>query len=99
MKSKLIWMMLFSLPTLAGGYMTWSMWRIHDDGLWLFLVFTAFFLALMLVPCLPKSRKQKEGEQVPSTRFAGAWVLPFYLLLFGAMLVIGLLGYFFAPGK
>ena len=93
MKAKRIWFMaLFMTPALAAGYMAWLMWRANDDGKWLFIVFASFFLALGISPFLPKSRRQKEEEKVPTTRFAGAWVLPFWLMILVGALVLAVLG-------
>jgi Na+/proline symporter len=75
------------------------MWRTNDDGRWLFTVFAMFFLVLGAAPFLPKDRMQKDEENTPTTRFAAAWVLPFYLLLFfGSLAVAVLVRVFYTTG-
>ena len=79
---------LFTLPTIGAGYMAWLLWRANEDGRWLFMVFTAFFLILSASPFVPMSWRQTKEKEVVNTRFAGAWVLPFYLLVFGGLLIL-----------
>lgn len=82
---------LFALPTIAAGYMTWLLWRANDEGRWLFMVLAAFFLVLSATPFLPSRSLQKKNEEAAATRFVPSWVLPFYLLLFGGLLILSIL--------
>lgn len=75
---------------MVAGYMVWLLWRANDDGRWIFAVFTAFLLILSTSPFLPARWRQAKGKEVAGTRFAGAWVLPFYLLLFGGLLILAI---------
>lgn len=85
---------------MAAGYMTGLLWRANADGRWVFAVFTVFFLVLSFAPFLPKGWWQKKDKEIAATRFAGAWVLPFYLLLFGGLLILAaLVGFFHTHGK
>ena len=91
---------LFAVPALVAGYMVWLLWRANDDGRWFFAVFAVFFLVLSASPFLPARWRLKKEKEVADTRFAGAWVLPFYLLLFGGLLILAILvGLFHHHGK
>lgn len=74
---------VFLLPAIAGGYMTWLMWRAGDDGKWMFGVFTVFFLLLTVAPLVPEFRKKPPPEPSPNTRFVPHW---FMLLAFLAVI-------------
>jgi hypothetical protein len=91
---------LFALPSIAAGYMAWLLWRANDEGRWMFMVFAAFFLVLSASPFLPSGTRQKKNEGAAATRFAPAWVLPFYLLLFGGLLILAtVIGLFHHRGR
>lgn len=78
---------VFLLPAIASGYLTWQLWRDGDSGKWLFLVFTLFFLLLAATPILPKL-KQKPPPETTSTRFVPHW---FMLLAILAMIATAVL--------
>jgi hypothetical protein len=87
MKAKWGVAILLAIPAVVAGYLAWLLWRAKEDGRWLFAVFAAFFLVASVAPFFPASRRQ-ETKEVAGTRLAGAWVLPFYLLLFGGLLIL-----------
>jgi uncharacterized membrane protein YfcA len=100
MKSRWFVAALFGLPMIAAGTMAWLLWRVRDDGRWLFTVFTVFFLAIAFAPFLSARRRQTNEKHGANTRFASAWVLPLYLTVAGGLLVVAaLVGYFHCHGR
>ncbi len=83
---------VFLLLAIAGGYMTWLMWRAGDDGKWMFGVFTVFFLLLTGAPLVPefKRKPQPAPEPSPNTRFIPHWfmLLAMLVVLIGIILAI-----------
>ncbi len=84
----------------GAGYLSWLLGQAGDDGRWLFLVFAAFFLILSIASLRPVGRRPAGPNRPASIRFVASWVLPFYLLLFGGLLILSILvGIFHTHGR
>ena len=92
MKGRRILAAVFLLPAIAGGYMTWLLWRAGDDGKWLFGVFSLFFLALAAAPLVPEFKKKPPPEPSPDTRFAPHWFMLLAILVLLGVAVAAIVG-------
>ena len=91
MIARVILVVVFLIPTIAAGYMTWLTWRTGDDGKWLFGIFTLFFLLLAATPILPKFKPKPEA-QFTSTRFVPHWFMMLAALVFVVAVLAAIVG-------
>ncbi len=85
---------LFFLVALSSGYVTWLTWRAEESSIWLFAVFTAFFVLLAIASLVPEFKRQPQAKPSAATRFVPHWFMMLAVLIIVVSVLAAIIGAF-----